>query len=93
MPVHITGRLICRDEAEARIVRSHIAEHIRLTRAEPGCIAFDVVPALNDPLVWMLDESFRDAAAFEAHRIRIAASEWGRVSRGITRDFRVTEKP
>ncbi|KFE35387.1 putative quinol monooxygenase [Thioclava atlantica] len=50
MPLTLTGRLICATEEEAAIVRAHLPEHIRLTRAEPGCERFEVRQGA-DPLV------------------------------------------
>jgi quinol monooxygenase YgiN len=85
MTVHLTGRLICTTEAEAARVRAHLPEHIRLTRAEPGCLRFEVTPL--DPLTWQVAEEFTDRAAFDAHQARTAGSEWFRQTRGIRRDF------
>jgi quinol monooxygenase YgiN len=88
-PVRLTGRLICASPAEADIVKRHLPEHIRLTRAEPGCLAFDVQPTTN-PLIWQVEEAFRDARAFEAHQHRARASAWGRATASITRDFAIS---
>ena len=87
--VRLTGRLLCKSVHESELVRSHLPAHIQLTLAEPGCLSFDV-SATEDPLVWSVSEHFVDAAAFTAHQARIAASEWGRMTAGITRDYTVT---
>ena len=84
--VTLTGRLICRDAAESARVAAHLPEHTRLTRAEPGCLTFEV-QRTDDPLVWQVDERFADAAAFEAHRARAGASAWGQQTQGIRRDY------
>ena len=89
MTVTLTGRLICTTEAEAAGVRAHLPEHIRLTSAEPGCLRFDVVQT-DDPLLWQVDETFADRAAFDAHQARTRASRWARETVGIRRDFRIT---
>jgi quinol monooxygenase YgiN len=89
MTVTLTGRLICATAAEAARVRAHLPDHIRLTRAEPGCLRFDVV-ATDDPLVWQVDETFIDQAAFDAHQARTQASRWARETAGIARDFTLT---
>jgi quinol monooxygenase YgiN len=89
MPVHLTGRLICMTEAEAATVRTHLPDHIRLTRDEPGCEMFEVRPA--SPLVWDVAERFTDRAAFDAHQARTRASVWGRATTGIHRDFTIRE--
>lgn len=73
--VELTGRLLCADPDEAAAVRRHLPEHVALTRAEPGCLRFEVEPT-EDPLVWTVSELFVDRAAFEAHQARIRSSPW-----------------
>ena len=87
--VRLSGRLICADADEVRIVAEHLPEHVRMSRAEPGCLRFDVQPT-EDPLIWQLDEAFVDEAAFEAHQTRNRASVWWEKSRAIRRDFTKT---
>jgi quinol monooxygenase YgiN len=90
MAFHLSGRLICRTESEAARVRAHLPEHIRLTRAEPGCLSFAVDPT-GDPLIWQIDEAFADRSAFHAHQARAGASLWARETAGIPRDHRTWE--
>lgn len=87
--VLLSGRLVCRDEVEAAAVRDGLPHHLELTRAEPGCVSFEV-RATADPLVWLVEELFVDAEAFEAHTARAAASEWGRATTGIERRYVVS---
>lgn len=89
MTLTLTGRLICANEDEAARVRAHLTEHIRLTRAEPGCLRFDVVSV--DALTWQVDEDFTDRAAFDAHQTRTAGSVWAAFTHGIRRDFAISE--
>ncbi|MEZ5751066.1 MAG: antibiotic biosynthesis monooxygenase [Paracoccaceae bacterium] len=89
MAIHLTGKLICNDEAQAAIVRAHLSEHIRLTHAEPGCERFEVEP--ESPLVWSVRERFSDRAAFDAHQSRVKASAWGQATQGIPREYQITE--
>lgn len=91
MTIRVTGRLICANGEQAAKVRAHLPAHIRLSREEPGCLSFDVVPT-NDPLVWELNETFTDRTAFEAHQLRTRTSDWGAQTIGIARDFKVTEE-
>ena len=88
--IRLTGQLICADATEAAIVRAHVAEHIRLTRAEPGCLSFEVI-ASDDPLVWQVAEIFRSMPDFEAHQTRTRASNWFAATKAIRRDFQVEE--
>ncbi|MFI2566389.1 putative quinol monooxygenase [Paenarthrobacter sp. NPDC018779] len=87
--VSLTGQLVCRDLDEVAIVVEHLAGHIELTLAEPGCVSFRVNPTA-DPLVWQVDEVFHDAPAFRAHQARVAASAWGGATTEIERRYTVT---
>lgn len=84
--VTLTGELRCAHAAEAERVHAHLAEHIALTLAEPGCLSFDVVPTESDG-VWRVSERFVDEAAFDAHQQRVATSTWGRETAGIERSY------
>lgn len=86
----VNGRLICRTKAEAEVVRTHLPAHIAATRAEPGCLSFHVTPT-DDPLVWSIAETFTDRAAFDAHQARTATTIWARETKGIPRDYTITE--
>ena len=85
----LAGTLTCRAE-EVDVVLAAAAEHIRLTRAEPGCLAFDIT-LTERPGVFAVSESFRDRAAFDAHQRRTGSSDWWRITGHMARDFRVTD--
>ena len=78
---------------ERPVILPLLAEHVRLTRAEPGCLAFDVTESRERPGWFAVSEHFRDAAAFEAHQARAAASPWGEATRHLRRDFRREDRP
>lgn len=82
----LTGRLICADAAQMMTALRLLPDHVALSRAEPGCLHFDLRQD-DDPLVWHLSELFADADAFAAHGVRTEQSAWGRESEGIGRDF------
>lgn len=86
--VRLSGRLVCHDEREAVLVAQHLPLHVELTRAEPGCINFEVSPT-GDPLVWVVEEEFVDATSFAAHQDRVTGSTWGRATAGIQRDYHI----
>jgi len=88
--IYLSGRLICTNEQDVRTLRAHLPEHIRLSRAESGCLSFDVSPT-DDPLIWSVQERFTDQAAFDTHQTRTRASEWFRATNHIQRDYRVTD--
>jgi len=87
--VHLQGRLICAP-ADLALVLAALPEHVRLTRAEPGCLEFRVEQDADAPQVFHVRERFRDQAAFDAHQARARASDWGRLSAHIPRDYVIT---
>lgn len=86
--VRLSGHLVCVNAAQAEIVRGNLERHLTATRAEPGCLSFDVT-GTGDSLVWQVEERFADAAAFTAHQQRVANSEWGRATAGIERRYTI----
>jgi quinol monooxygenase YgiN len=86
--VRLTGRLVCRNQDEAQLVIGLLPQHIALTRAEPGCVSFEVAPTV-DPLIWQVDECFEDEVVFTAHQDRAAGSLWGRMTAGIERQYSI----
>ncbi|MFS0866987.1 putative quinol monooxygenase [Microbacterium sp. 179-B 1A2 NHS] len=86
--IHLTGHLVCRTSDEVATVAAHLPEHTRRTRAEAGCLHFEV-GSTADPLVWSVQERFADEESFRAHQERVADSEWGRRTAGIERRYSV----
>lgn len=87
-PVRLTGELICATSEQASLVSEHLPRHVILTRAEPGCLSFEVAPT-DDPFVWSVREMFEDDASFESHQQRAADSDWGRMTTGIDRSYQI----
>ena len=90
MAVRLTGKLICKDEAERGLVLTHLAAHIRETLSEAGCLYVDVA-ASDDPLVFTVDEGFADRGAYRTHQTRTSASVWASATAGLTRDYELGE--
>lgn len=88
--IRLRGQLRCMSDDEAAQVRAHRGDHIALTRAEPGCLTFDITDT-DDPLTFEVMESFRDRPAFDAHQARTRLSPWFEATRHILRDFVVEE--
>jgi quinol monooxygenase YgiN len=87
--VRLSGKLICATLHEVEVVRRHLPEHIRLTKAESGCVSFDVSQT-DDPLIWCVEECFLDREAFEAHQNRTRASAWWTATAEIPRQYEVS---
>lgn len=84
--VALQGRLICADMGQMMAALSLLPDHLRLSRAEPGCLRFEMWQD-EDPMIWHLSELFTSPGAFAAHQARTRASEWGQGSAGMGRDF------
>jgi quinol monooxygenase YgiN len=87
--IRLTGTLTCAP-AEVETVRAALPEHIRLSRAEPGCLAFDVTETA--PGEFSVSERFVDRSAFDAHQTRTRASDWWRVTAYMHRHFEISEE-
>lgn len=74
-------------------VRAALPAHIALTRAEPGCLSFQVVEDRNHPGRFNVSERFIDRTAFDAHQTRTKASDWAQITAGIPREYSITEAP
>ena len=88
--IRLTGTLTATTPDDLKIIETYLPGHIRLSRAEPGCMSFDVTQSA-DPLVWQLDESYVDTAAFQAHQTRNRASLWWQMSQSLVRNFQTSE--
>lgn len=71
-------------------VRAALPEHIALTRAEPGCLSFEVEEDADVPGRFKVSETFESQAAFDAHQARTKASAWFEVTKGIPRDYEIS---
>ena len=88
--ITLTGQLRA-SAADLAALRTTLPEHLRLTRAEPGCLAFHVTPDPGDPTVYHVHERFRDRAAFDAHQARSRASAWWRATSHLPRRYQISE--
>ena len=88
--IRVTGTLTCKTPEQAAIVRRLVPDHVALSRAEPGCLTFNIHPAAS-PLVWQLDETFVSRQTFDAHQPRTRASAWLAATTDLARNFTVTE--
>ncbi|MDX2226115.1 MAG: putative quinol monooxygenase [Verrucomicrobiae bacterium] len=60
--------LIRAKEGRIAEVREAALKLVPLTRAEPGCLRYDLHESLDDPRLFMFFETFKDMAAFETHK-------------------------
>ena len=72
-------------------VSAALPEHIRLTRLETGCVSFDVSPDSQFAGRFNVTETFASRPDFDQHQSRTKASDWARITDGISRSYSVAE--
>jgi len=90
MPITLNGYIQVPDDRLA-IVTAGLDQHIRLSRAEAGCIRFSVTRSEQIKGRFIVSEVFVDQAAFDLHQSRTAASEWAKITKDIPRSYEVKE--
>lgn len=68
----LTILLTAKNEADVPRLRDLLAEAMRSSRAEPGCLRFDVYHSTAEPRRFTLVEHWGDQAAVDAHRLAAA---------------------
>lgn len=77
-------------QAQREATEAALVEHVALTRAEAGCLSFDVVPDSADPECFSVREAFLGPEAFAAHQSRVANSAWGTLTKDFERQYEVS---
>ncbi len=90
MGIKVTGKIWATSQDMADRIAAGLPEHIRLSRAEPGNVSFNITQG-DDAWTWIVDEEFTDADAFKAHGARMANSAWANAAQGIERDITVKD--
>ncbi|MBA2082277.1 putative quinol monooxygenase [Aeromonas veronii] len=72
------------------LVTFELKRHIQLTRAETGCLIFEVTQDPLNPCRFDVYEEFVDEAAFQAHQARVKSSRWGEITVNVERHYTVT---
>ncbi|MCF6271805.1 MAG: antibiotic biosynthesis monooxygenase [Rhodobacteraceae bacterium] len=85
--VYLDGQLVAKTAAQRAVIDLYLDEHIALTRAEPGCLKFEVTEDPKDRNKFHVSEVFDSEETFAAHQTRTKASEWGQHSEKLERRF------
>ncbi|MEM8540832.1 MAG: antibiotic biosynthesis monooxygenase [Pseudomonadota bacterium] len=72
-------------------IQDALEQHIALTRAEVGCLYFDVTADKAIEGRFNVFEIFTGRAAFDFHQKRAGASPWAEISAGIDRHYVVKD--
>lgn len=67
--------LTVNDAADVDSIRELLAEQGRLSRAEPGCLRFEVYHSKENPQVFILNERWESQEALDVHRTAKAYTE------------------
>lgn len=84
--IALTGHLHIPMDEQAQF-KPLLDAHIAATKAEPGCLFFEVTQDMKDPALFHVSECFRDQAAYDFHQQRGACTPWGKSSRHLQRKF------
>lgn len=86
----LEGHIVVSDTDLAKVV-AELPSHIELTRAEDGCLRFEVTHSSDTPNAFYVYEEFTDRVAFDAHQQCIKSSAWGKAAGDVQRHYQVTK--
>lgn len=72
------------------VVMQELPNHIELTRAEAGCLVFNVTQDGENKNRFDVYEEFSDQEAFDQHQVRAGASYWAQVTANVARQYEIT---
>lgn len=84
----LTGYMVVPNQ-DVQAVDEALAQHIQLTRDEPGCLLFYVNKHESIANRFDVCKAFINEAAFEAHQARTKASSWSTVAAKANRHYNV----
>lgn len=84
--ITLSGHIVVPD-CDVANVRQALPVHIAATRAEKGCIVFNVEEHATEAGRFEVYEEFETPAAFKLHQKRVRESNWGSVTKNVTRHY------
>ncbi|WP_086930172.1 putative quinol monooxygenase [Agarilytica rhodophyticola] len=88
--VILQGYIVVADR-DLSAVETELPKHIIRTRLEEGCLEFQVTRDSYNTNIFNVYEEFTDRNALEAHRERVKTSNWGKVSAGAERHYKISD--
>lgn len=76
-------------DAEIEAVKAALITHIKLTRAESGCLVFNVQQAADNANKFDVYEEFIDEQAFIGHQQRVKTSQWAKITVNVSRHYNI----
>jgi len=87
--VILKGHIIVPSE-DLETVKAALHQHIELTRAEAGCLLFNIELDNDNPNKFNVYEEFVNQAAFDMHQARVKQSNWGNVTKQVQRHYLIS---
>ncbi len=76
-------------DEDLKTIKLELANHIKLTREEKGCLVFNVEQDEENNNRFNVYEEFLNYEAFEEHQKRVKRSCWGTVTKYAQRNYKV----
>ena len=77
-------------DSDLAAVKHELANHIKLTRQEEGCLVFEVSQDDKNINRFNVYEEFVSQNAFELHQQRLSRTEWGKVSSRLEKHYKTS---
>lgn len=74
-------------EQDLNMVLNELPNHIAQTRAESGCLVFQVEQDAEQSTRFLVYEEFVDQAAFNHHQARTKKSRWSEITANVDRYY------
>jgi len=77
-------------EMDLKTVTRELVIHTKLTRAEEGCLTFEVTVEAENPNKFNVYEEFINQNAFDKHQLRVKNSNWGVATARVERHYQIS---
>ena len=84
----LTGYIVV-PNTDLAAVSAELTKHIKLTRAEEGCLMLKVWVDPKNKNVFNVYEEFINQQAFEEHQQRVKSNYWGNITDNIQRHYQI----
>ncbi len=84
--VKLKGHIIV-SESDLEAVTKELDNHIALTRAEEGCLIFEVSQDPDHLFRFNVYEEFDSTESFRYHQRRVQSSAWGSIAANVNRNY------
>jgi quinol monooxygenase YgiN len=88
--VILKGYVIVADD-DLDAINKALPAHIVNTRAEDGCLLFNVTQDVNQKNRFNVHEEFKNKESFLNHQDRVKHSEWGNVSANLEKHYHINQ--